>query len=157
MKHATLSLAALTLLFLGVGRVEGATVVFVLTDAAPGASLSPDTTTTDADGTAAAQVVLGTRPGTQTGEVRALGAHGTATAMVAFTLNAVSENANGISIVSGQGQIGPVGTTLANPLVVQIADAFGNPIAGVDVAWSVDGGGSVSSATTTTGADGRLR
>ncbi len=52
-------------------------------------------------------------------------------------------------------QSGQVGTTLANPLVVQVADAFGNPIPGVDVVWTVDGGGSVSSATTTTGADGQ--
>ena len=52
-------------------------------------------------------------------------------------------------------QTGQVGTALASPLVVQIADAFGNPIAGIDVVWTVDGGGSVSSATTTTGADGQ--
>jgi hypothetical protein len=140
----------------GAGRpVEGATVVFVLTDPAPGASLDPDTTTTGADGTATAQVVLGTRPGAQTGEVRALGPQGQPAATTGFTLNAVSENANGITAVSGDNQSGQVGTTLASPLVVQIADAFGNPIGGVDVAWSADGGGSVSSATTTTGADGQ--
>jgi len=52
-------------------------------------------------------------------------------------------------------QSGQVGTALANPLVVQVADAFGNPIAGVDVVWTADGGGSVSSGTTTTGADGQ--
>jgi adhesin/invasin len=135
--------------------VEGATVVFVLTDPAPGASVSPATTTTAADGTATAQVVLGTRPGTQAGEVRALGGQGQATASATFSLNAVPENANGITAVSGMDQSGQVGTALANPLVVQIADAFGNPIPGIDVAWTVDGGGSVSSPTTTTGADGQ--
>jgi hypothetical protein len=135
--------------------VEGATVVFVLTDPAPGASLSPDTTTTGADGTATAQVILGTRPGTQAGQVLALGGQGQATATAPFSLNALPENANGITAVSGLDQSGQVGTTLANPLVVQIADAFGNPIAGIDVAWTADGGGSVSSATTTTGADGQ--
>jgi hypothetical protein len=140
----------------GAGRpVEGATVVFVFTDPAPGASLSPDTTTTDAGGNATAEVVLGTRPGTQAGEVRALGGQGQATATAGFSLTAVPENANGITAVSGMDQSGQVGTTLANPLVVQIADAFGNPIAGVDVAWTADGGGSVSSVTTTTGADGQ--
>lgn len=133
--------------------VEGTTVVFVLTDPAPGASLTPDTTTTNADGTATAQVVLGTRPGTQAGEVRALGDQGQAT--VTFSLNALPENANGITAVSGMDQSGQVGTALANPLVVQIADAFGNPIPGIDVVWTVDGGGSVSSPTTTTGADGQ--
>ena len=140
----------------GAGRpLEGATVVFVLTDPAPGASLSPDTTTTNANGTATAQVVLGTRPGTQAGQVLALGAQGQPAATVPFSLNALPENANGITAVSGLDQSGQVGTTLANPLVVQVADAFGNPIAGVDVVWTADGGGSVSSATTTTGADGQ--
>ena len=52
--------------------VQGATVVFVLSDPAPGASISPDTVTTGADGNAAASVVLGTRPGTQAGTVEAL-------------------------------------------------------------------------------------
>lgn len=135
--------------------VAGATVVFVLTDPAPGASLTPDRTTTGADGTATAQVVLGTRTGAQNGEVQALGAQGQPAATAPFTLTAVAENANGISAVGGMDQSGQVGTTLASPLVVQVADAFGNPIAGVAVAWSADGGGSVSSETTTTGDDGQ--
>jgi Bacterial Ig-like domain (group 1) len=140
----------------GAGRpVEGATVVFVLTDPAPGASLSPDTTTTAADGTATAQVVLGTTPGTQAGQVLALGGQGQPTATAPFSLTALPENANGITAVSGMDQSGQVGTALASPLVVQIADAFGNPIPGVDVVWTTDGGGSVSSPTTTTGADGQ--
>ena len=140
----------------GAGRpVEGATVVFVLSDPAPGASLSRDTTPTDAAGNATAQVVLGTRPGTQAGEVRALGTQGQVAASAPFSLNALSENASGITAVSGMDQSGQVGTALANPLVVQVADAFGNPVPGVDVAWTADGGGSVSSATTTTGADGQ--
>lgn len=134
--------------------VAGATVVFVLTDPAPGASLTPDRTTTGADGTATAQVVLGTRTGAQNGEVQALGAQGQPAATAPFTLTAVAENANGITAVGGMDQSGQVGTTLASPLVVQVADAFGNPIAGVAVAWSADGGGSVSSETTTTGDDG---
>jgi hypothetical protein len=135
--------------------VEAATVVFALTDAAPGASLAPDTATTDANGSATAQVVLGTRPGPQTGEVRALGVAGAPTATVQFTLTAVSEAANGISAVAGDGQSGPVGGTLPQPLVVAVADAFGNPIAGVTVAWTADGGGTVSAPTSTTGDDGR--
>jgi hypothetical protein len=140
----------------GAGRpATGATVVFTLTDPAPEASLDPDTTTTDADGMATAQVVLGTRPGTQAGEVRALGSQGQATASATFSLTAVPENANGITAISGMDQSGQVGATLVNPLVVLVADAFGNPIPGIDVVWTADGGGVVSSATTTTGADGQ--
>jgi len=139
----------------GSGRpVEGAKVVFVLTDPAPGATVTPDTATTDADGKVTAQVVLGTRPGTQAGEVRALDANGTPAASAPFTLNAVSESANGISAVSGDNQSGPVGSTLAAPLVVQVADAFGNPIQGVQVTWAAVGGGTVSSSTTPTDASG---
>jgi hypothetical protein len=134
--------------------VDGATVVFVLTDPAPGASIAPDTTTTNADGQATANVVLGTRPGTQTGQVQALGASGAPTATAGFTLTALPENANGIVALSGQDQSGPVNSTLPNPLVVQVADPFGNPIEGVTVTWTVDGGGAVSAGTTTTGADG---
>jgi hypothetical protein len=134
--------------------IDGATVVFVLTDPAPGASIAPDTTTTNSDGKASANVVLGTRPGGQAGQVQALGASGSPSATVNFTLTAVSENANGIAAVSGQDQTGAVGSTLAAPLVVQVTDPFGNPIADVTVTWTVDGGGSVSAGTTTTGADG---
>jgi adhesin/invasin len=134
--------------------IDGATVVFVLSDPAPGASVAPDTTTTNADGDATANVVLGTRPGTQAGEVQALGGNGSATAHAAFTVTALPENANGIVAVSGQDQSGPVGTKLGSSLVVQVSDAFGNPIEGVVVTWTADGGGSVSAPTTTTGADG---
>ena len=140
----------------GSGRpVEGATVVFALTDPAPGATVSPDTGTTDAEGHATAQVVLGTRPGSQAGQVEALGGSGAATASATFALNAVSENANGITAVSGLDQSGPVGSMLASPLVVQVADAFGNPIPDVVVTWSVEGGGSVSNSTTPTDQSGQ--
>ena len=134
--------------------VEGATVVFALTDAAPGATVAPDTATTDADGQATASVTLGTTPGTQAGEVRALNSGGTVTATAPFTLTAVSENANGIRSVSGDNQSAPVNAQLPQPLVVEVADAFGNPIAGQVVTWTVEGGGSVSESSTTTGADG---
>jgi hypothetical protein len=134
--------------------VDGATIVFVLSDPAPGASVAPDTTTTNADGQATANVVLGTRPGSQTGEVQALGAGGAPTATVGFTLTALPENANGIVALSGQDQSGPVNSTLPSPLVVQVSDPFGNPIGGVTVTWTVDGGGAVSAGTSTTGADG---
>lgn len=134
--------------------VEGASVVFVLSDPAPGASIDPDTAITDADGNATASIVLGTRPGAQSGEVRALGGSGTPTATTGFTLTAISADANGLRALSGDGQSGGVGSTLAQPLVVEVADGFGNPIPGVVVTWTVEGDGAVSEAQTTTGADG---
>jgi hypothetical protein len=39
-------------------------------------------------------------------------------------------------------------------LVVQVTDGFGNPIAGVNIDWSVDGGGGVSAASTPTDGNG---
>src|SRR5204863_6818437 len=105
-------------------------------------------------GHATASVVLGTRPGSQTGEVQALGGGGAPTATVGFTLTALPDDANGIIALSGQDQSGPVNSTLPNPLVVQVSDPFGNPIAGVTVTWTVDGGGAVSAETSATGADG---
>jgi hypothetical protein len=134
--------------------IDGATVVFVLTDPAPGASLTPDTARTGSDGQASSSVTLGTRPGDQAGQVQALGANGAPAATQNFALTVLTENANGILAVSGQDQSGPVGTTLPAPLVVQVTDPFGNPIPDVTVTWTVDGGGAVSAATTTTGPDG---
>lgn len=135
--------------------VQGATVLFVLSDPAPGASVSPDTVTTDANGNATAGVVLGTRPGAQTGTVEALNADGAMVAQAGFTVTALSEDANTISVASGDNQSAPVGTALPAPLVVSVADAFGNPIPGVAVTWSADGGGAVSEQSTSTGPDGQ--
>ena len=60
--------------------------------------------------------------------------------------------------VSGDAQTGAAGAKLPKQLVVQALDDGGNPVAGVSVKWStMMGGGSVSPATATTGADGRRR
>ena len=58
--------------------------------------------------------------------------------------------------VSGDGQIAPAGSTVANPLVVQVNDAGGSPIPGRAVAFSVtQGGGTTGAGTVATGSDGR--
>lgn len=62
--------------------------------------------------------------------------------------------AESLSLVSGGGQVGLAGAALAQPVVVRVADGFGNPVPGVDVAFSV-ASGSVGSATATTDANGR--
>ena len=63
--------------------------------------------------------------------------------------------ATDLTIVSGDGQTGQVGTTLADPLVVEVTDEDGNPVAGVDVQWAAGGGGSVSDDIVATDDDGR--
>ena len=58
--------------------------------------------------------------------------------------------------ISGDGQSAVVSTELANPFVVEVRDQNGDGLSGVTVAFSVvNGGGSLSVASVTTGADGR--
>jgi hypothetical protein len=140
----------------GEGRpVQGATVVYDLIDASPGAALDPDTVTTNSQGQAWAHAVLGTRVGSQQGQVQALTPDGTDPPTATFTLTALPESANGIAAVSGNDQSGQVGSTLPAPLVVAVTDGFGNPVEGVAIDWTIDGGGQVSETSTTTGADGQ--
>lgn len=55
----------------------------------------------------------------------------------------------------GTGQSARVGSPLPDSLRVRVSDAAGNDAAGVEVSWSVlDGGGTVSPATSRTGSDG---
>ncbi len=57
--------------------------------------------------------------------------------------------------VSGDLQMGAAGIDLTNPLVVQVKDQSGQPMAGVTVTWAVTaGGGSVSRSSTVTDATG---
>jgi alpha-tubulin suppressor-like RCC1 family protein len=57
--------------------------------------------------------------------------------------------------VSGTGQNGPVGTTLAQDFVVRADDQSGNPVAGLTVTWSITaGGGSITPTTDVTDAAG---
>ncbi len=60
-----------------------------------------------------------------------------------------------IAMAGGNDQTGPVGLPLSSPLAVVVTDAAGQPVEGVGVSWSAQGGGSVSAATTTTGSNGR--
>ena len=62
--------------------------------------------------------------------------------------------ATDIEMLEGDNQTGHVGEPLANPLVVLVTDESGNPVEGVSVTWSAQGG-TVAPATTTTGSNGR--
>lgn len=70
---------------------------------------------------------------------------------IVFTANSSSST---LSKISGDNQSGTVGTTLANPLVVQVASG-GAPQAGVTVSFTVTGGSSVSPTSAVTNANGR--
>ncbi len=60
-----------------------------------------------------------------------------------------------IAEAGGNGQSGIVGQALSDPLVVLVTDDAGNPVSNVSVAWSVQGGGTVSAPTVSTGSSGR--
>ena len=59
-----------------------------------------------------------------------------------------------LSKLSGDGQQGPAGVQLADPLVVSVLDQEGNGVAGVTVRFST-GDGTLSATTATTDTDGR--
>ncbi|HKT60757.1 MAG TPA: Ig-like domain repeat protein [Gemmatimonadales bacterium] len=150
---AALAAPVVALVTDGQGRpVDGVAVVFELPEGSD-ASVTPDTVLTGSDGQAAFHVTMGTRVGSLSAQV-AVSASGAGTLTAPVTLAAVSADANGLAAVSGDSQTAPVSAALPDPLVVEVTDGFGNPIPGVAIAWTVDGGGSVSDATTTTGADG---
>jgi hypothetical protein len=58
-----------------------------------------------------------------------------------------------LAIDAGDGQVGVVATALTTSPSVVVLDQFGDPMSGITVTWS-PGAGTVSSATTPTGADG---
>jgi hypothetical protein len=68
--------------------------------------------------------------------------------------NVEPTTATDITSIGGNGQTGTVGTALASPLVVAVTDANNNGVPGVSVTWQVQGGGSVSPETVTTGSNG---
>lgn len=118
--------------------------------AAGGGSMSPATATTDAAGTAAAQWTLGTVAGgnTATASVSVL-------PPVSFTATGTAGAPAALQLVAGDGQMARVTRALPDSLAVRAVDAHGNPVPGVSVTWAVTaGGGSVSPAIATSGANG---
>lgn len=119
-----------------------------------GATATPDTAISDEAGRAVVDVVLGGQVGPAQGLARVIVPEGQRPVEIGFSLSAVAASASGLAVVSGQDQTGPAGGPLPAPLVVQVADAFGNPIAGVTITWTAEGGGSLTATTTTTDGDG---
>lgn len=117
-----------------------------------GATADPDTALTDSEGLVQATLVLGPTVGPIAGRVRVIDAPVGIAAD--FTVTAVPASAIGIQVLSGDQQTATVGTALTEPLVVEVTDVFGNPIEGVAVAWSAEGGGDVGDGETLTGPDG---
>lgn len=116
-----------------------------------GGAVSAATSTTDADGLAKINATLGAAAGANTFTATAAGLTGSP-----VTFTATGKPAAKLTIVSGDGQTGTAGSALAQPLVVLVSDGYGNPVSGIDVAWTAPGGGgSITPAMTNTGADGK--
>jgi hypothetical protein len=60
-----------------------------------------------------------------------------------------------IVVVRGDSLSGTIGEPLGDSLVVRVVDGFGDPVAGSEVTWTAEGGGTVSPPTSVTSSDGR--
>jgi len=110
-------------------------------------STSAATSATDASGNASVTWTLDTIA--RTDSLKASIAAGASAIITATgTAGAPAHEAK----MSGDAQTDASGTASA-PMVIKVTDRYGNPVSGVVVAW-VQSGGTLSAASTTTGADG---
>ena len=137
----------------------GAVVTFSVI--AGGGTLSVETSTADASGQAATRLTLGSDPGPNTIEVTVAGLE-----PVTFTATAIEQEITvadqampqTLTKVSGDNQQGLAGEQLAAPFVVSVLDQNSSAIAGTVVTFSVTaGGGTLSSTSVPTDANGRAR
>jgi len=112
-----------------------------------GGSVTPGQVRTDREGRAQALWTLGAAPGEQK-----LSVSGPGGSVVVAATAASSATATVLQKLSGDGFTAPPRSDL--PLSVRAVDGSGNPVAGLAVTWAVEGGGSFSSASALTGADG---
>jgi adhesin/invasin len=132
--------------------VGGVSVTWSVTSG--GGSLSNGATVTDAQGQAQVTWTAGTVAGTSNNSASAT-VSGLTGSPVTFTASATAGPPAQLVAVTGNNQAGVVAQALGQQLVAAARDQYGNPTAGVTVAWTVTaGGGSVSATSTTTDAQG---
>jgi hypothetical protein len=130
--------------------VAGATVSFAVTQG--GGSVSPPSAVSAADGTAATTWTLGTNAAA-TQEATA-GVTGTSATAV-FNATSTAAAPASIVVLSGNNATAGTGSSVNPPPSVKVTDAFGNPVVGATVTFTVTGGGgSVTGGTQTTDANG---
>ena len=117
-------------------------------------SLSAATVTTNAAGRAAVAWTIGTAAGLHS-DSAAASAAGLAGSPVAFSADANPGPASALNRVAGNNQTGTVGAALAESLVVEARDQFGNSVSGAPVTWLATAGGTLSATTAPTDASGR--
>jgi Bacterial Ig-like domain (group 1) len=115
-------------------------------------SVDPNSSSTGPDGRASTSWVLGSSVGQQSASASSGELSGSP---VTFTATAVAGTPSNLVIVSGNGQSGPPGQELPQPLVVRLVDDDGNGVPNRAVTWVIGvGGGSVAPATSTTNGNG---
>ena len=141
----------------GGNGVPGRTVSWIVSSG--GGSVTPGAVTTDAEGLAAAQWILGHSPGPNT-----LNAFVSGVGLVTFTAMARGGGGGGggeastLELIEGNDQSAPAGKRLPVQPAVRVIDAAGEPVAGYDVTFAVTGGGgTVGHAVQTTNGDGIAR
>jgi hypothetical protein len=127
--------------------VSGVTVTWAVADST--GSIGTPTSVTGADGIATMTWILDTiaRVDSLTASIPS----GASTTITAF---GVAGAPKALVRVSGNAQSIVAGST-SLPLVIEVTDAYGNPVSGVAVVWAVTGGGSLSASSTTTGENGQ--
>lgn len=111
---------------------------------AGGGQVSPASSTTDDDGEASTTWMLGAAAGAQQ-----LSARSGTLAPATFGATARAGAPARLEIISGNEREGIAGAALSEPVVVRVLDALGNAVPGVAVAWSAQGGGTVTPSSTT--------
>jgi hypothetical protein len=138
----------------GGAGVAGRRVAFLAVGVGLADRLEPDTALTNSSGEASSVWVLGPRVGERQVEAH-LVADEDAPAAVTFRAEAVAAAPDTLSGASALNRAGERGAELPDPLVVRVADQFGNPVPGAAVTWAITAGkGRLSQAESETGADG---
>ena len=147
----TLPLAfVVTVTDVGGNLLTGVPVAFSVSPAGA-VTLTNVVNTTDPNGRASALGKLGNIAGAATVTVTA------GTGSATFTVN-VNIPVGGIQVSSGNNQTALIGTAFGAPIVVQVNDASGKPVAGASVAFAVTGGSAtLSSATATSNSSGQAQ
>src|SRR5262249_47484652 len=118
--------------------VVGAAVTWAIIlapNGATGQSLNPFSGVTQANGQATTLLTLGNMAGTY--EVQAT-VSGAANSPITFTATAQSAaTASSLVMTSGNDQTAHLSTALSSPFVVTVRDQNGNPMAGVNVNFSI--------------------
>ncbi len=133
--------------------VPGQGVDFTVTSGGGGVSLA--SVETGSDGRASVTWTLGASAGAQAVQAKVVGAGVPDDLTFDFSATAVAGSGSLIAAVSGDDQSAPVNSSLPDSLVVRVSDGNGNPVSGISITWSVQGGGSISPETVVTDDGGR--